>query len=329
MRIYGLEEHMATTDVVEAWKRQDPGLTEPMMRWAIASDVTPALLDLDDGRLAAMDDAGIDIAVLSVTTPGLQNLAAAEAAALKGHTNDAIAPAVRRHPERLQGFATLATPAPAAAAAELQRAVTELGLNGAMVNARSGDRYVDAVEFWDIYEAAAHLRAPIYLHPRAPLPLVNRAYYGGFGDPVDSMLATGAIGWHYDAGLTALRMIASGLFDRFPDLQVILGHWGEVVLFYLDRIAVLDRIAHLQRPVAEYFRSNVFITPGGISSHKYLRWSLETVGIEHLMYASDYPFNRERDGSVRRFLDTAPISDADRESIAFHNWERLVAGIRR
>ena len=329
MRIYGLEEHMATADVVEAWKRQDPQLQEPMMRWALASDVTPALLDLDGDRLAAMDDAGIGTAVLSLTTPGLQNLAAAEAVALQGPTNAAIAAAVGRHPDRLQGFATLAMPAPAAAAAELQHAVTELGLSGALINARSGDRTVDAPEFWDVYEAAAHLRAPIYLHPRAPLAAVSQAYYGGFGEPVDSLLATGAIGWHYDAGLTVLRMIISGLFDRFPDLQVILGHWGEVVLFYLDRIAVLDRVSNLQRPVAEYFRSNIFITPGGISSHKYLRWSIETAGPERIMYASDYPFNRERDGSVPRFLDTAPISDADRESIAFRNWEKLVAGIRR
>ncbi|MGK3204305.1 amidohydrolase family protein [Amycolatopsis sp. MEPSY49] len=329
MRIYALEEHMATTEVVEAWQRRDPGFSEPMMRWAVAGDITPALLDLDQGRLAAMDDAGIDVAVLSVSTPGLQNLSPAEARALQEPTNDAIAAAVGRHPERFQGFATLATPAPATAAAELRRAVVELGLNGAMVNARSGDRGVDAIEFWDIYEAAAHLRAPIYLHPRAPLPVINQTYYGGFDGSVNDLLATGAIGWHYDAGLTLVRMITAGLFDRFPDLQVILGHWGEVVLFYLDRIAVLDGVTRLQRPVAEYFRSNVHITPGGISSHKYLRWSMETVGAERVMYASDYPFNRERDGSARRFLETAPISATEREGLAYRNWERIVAGIRR
>jgi uncharacterized protein len=329
MKIHGLEEHMATADVVAAWKRQDPGLTEPMMRWATASDVTPALLDLDDGRLAAMDDAGIDTSVLSLSTPGLQNLAAAEAVALQGPTNDVIAAAALRHPERLQGFATLATPAPAAAAAELRRAVTDLQLNGAMIHARSGERGVDAIEFWDIYEAAADLRAPIYLHPRAPLPIINEAYYRGFGEHVDSLLATGGVGWHYDAGLTLVRMIISGLFDRFPDLQIILGHWGEVILFYLDRIAVLDGVTQLQRPLAEYFRANIFITPGGISSHKYLRWSAETVGMDRVMYASDYPFNRERDSSARRFLDTAPITDAERECMAFRNWEKLVADIRR
>jgi uncharacterized protein len=124
-------------------------------------------------------------------------------------------------------------------------------------------------------------------------------------------------------------MIVAGLSDRFPDLQIIPGHWGEVALFYLDRIADLDMVTSLQQPVAEYFRSNIFITPGGISSHKYLRWSLETAGIERIMHASGYPFNTERDGSAPRFLDTAPISDADRETIAFRNWEKPIAGIRR
>jgi len=329
MKLYGLEEHMATAEVMQAWQRRDPGLAEPMMKWALAGDTRRDLLELDDGRIAAMDDAGIDTAVLSFTTPGLQSLDGPEAASLQGPANDTIAAAVRRHPGRLQGFATLATPAPAAAADELRRAVTRLGLNGAMVNAHSGARSLDAPQFWDIFEAAADLRAPIYLHPRAPVPVVTDAYYRGFDAPVDALLATGAFGWHYDAGLTVLRMIIAGVFDRFPDLQIILGHWGEVVLFYLDRIAILDAVTSLQRPIAEYFRSNIHITPGGISSHKYLRWSMETVGADRIMYASDYPFNRERAGSARRFLADAPISDADRERIAFRNWEELVAGIRR
>ncbi|GAA1138582.1 MULTISPECIES: amidohydrolase family protein [Streptomyces violaceusniger group] len=329
MKLYGLEEHFVTPDVLDAWKRRDPQLAEPMMKWAVASDITPALLDLGGGRIAAMEDAGIDTAVLSLTTPGLQNLDPAEAVPLQAPTNDAIAAAVRRHPGRFQGFAALATSAPSAAAEELRRAVTELGLSGALVNANSGGRALDAPVFWDVYEAAEDLRAPIYLHPSVPFPAVTKAYYRGFGEPVDSMLATGAFGWHYDAGLTMLRMIVGGVFDRFPELQVILGHWGEVVLFYLDRVAAMDNLTDLRRPIAEYFRSNIFITPGGISSHTYLRWSLETVGVERIMYASDYPFNRESTGSARRFLETAPIGEADRERIAFRNWEKLVAGIRR
>jgi predicted TIM-barrel fold metal-dependent hydrolase len=329
MRLYALEEHFLTAEVAEAWQRHDPQLAEPMMKLAFAGVTMPALLDVGDGRIAAMDDAGIDTAVLSLTTPGLQNLPAAEAVALQVAVNDGLAAAVRRHPGRLQGFATLATPAPAAAADELRRAVTELGFNGTLVNAHSGGRALDAAEFWDIYEAAEDLRAPVYLHPRAPVPSVTDAYYRGFGEPVDSMLATGTFGWHYDAGLTVLRMIIAGVFDRFPGLQIILGHWGEVVLFYLDRVAAMDTLVTLRRPIADYFRTNIFITPGGIASHKYLRWSLETVGAERIMYASDHPFNRERAGSARAFVDSAPISAADRELIAYRNWEKLVAGIRR
>lgn len=329
MKLYALEEHFVTDDVVDAWRRRDPRLAEPMMQWAAASELTPALLDLDAGRVAAMDDAGIDTAVLSLTTPGLQNLDAAEAVALQAPTNDLLAAALRRHPGRFEGFAALATPAPAAAADELRRAVGELGFHGALVNANSGGRSLDAPEFWDIHEAAEDLRAPIYLHPGVPVAAVTEAYYRGFGTPVDDMLATGAFGWHYDAGLTVLRMILAGVFDRFPDLRLILGHWGEVVVFYLDRVAAMDRLTELRRPIAEYFRANIFITPGGISSHKYLRWSLETVGAERIMYASDHPFTRERAGSARHFLEEAPVSEADRERIAYRNWEELVAGIRR
>lgn len=329
MKLFALEEHFATADVVAGWRRADPDLREPMMRWAIESDLTSDLMGLGDARIAAMDDAGIDVAVLSLTTPGLQNLSAAEAVLLQAPTNDVVAAAVARHPDRLQGFATLATPAPATAAAELRRTVEELGFNGAMINARSGERGVDGPEFWDIYEAAADLRAPIYLHPRAPRPQVYDAYYAGFDGSVGDLLATGAIGWHYDAGLTALRMIVSGLFDRFPELQVILGHWGEVVPFYLDRIGVLDGVTRLQQPVADYFRSNIHLTPGGISSHRYLRWATEVVGADRVMYASDFPFNRERGGSARAFLETAPLSEPDREQIASGNWARIVAGIRR
>lgn len=179
-------------------------------------------------------------------------------------------------------------------------------------------------------------RAGVELAVSVPVALVCSVdvlpvchYYEGFGKPIADMLATGAIGWHYDAGITALRMIVSGVFDRFPDLQMILGHWGEVVLFYLDRISVLDGLAHLQRPIADYFRSNIHVTPGGIASHKYLRWTLETLGADRIMYASDYPFNRERDGAVTQFLNNAPASQDQRALIAHTNWDKLVANIRR
>ena len=121
----------------------------------------------------------------------------------------------------------------------------------------------------------------------------------------------------------------SGVFDRFPDLQVIIGHWGEVVLFYLERIEHLVAAAKLERPLSEYVRSNVFVTPSGMLSPRYLRWAIEILGAERILFSTDYPFEPASQGGARRFLEAADLSDADREKIASANWERLCAGIRR
>jgi len=142
-------------------------------------------------------------------------------------------------------------------------------------------------------------------------------------------LATHGYGWHYDAGLQLLRLILAGVLDRFPNLQLILGHWGEVMMFYLERIDRLTGIANLERPVSEYVGSNVFITPGGVFSQRYLQWTLDVVGVDRILFASDYPYVMVPDGGSRRFLEEAPISETDREKIASGNWEKLCAGIRR
>ena len=330
LKIIGLEEHVATRDVLAAWRDQGPLMEDMTMRWSVAGPTAAALTDLGEGRIQAMDDAGVDVAVLSLTTPGLQALPTRQAVALQGPTNDIIADAVRRHPDRFQGFATLATPDPAAAARELHRAMTDLGLNGVMLHARSGDHLIDEQQFWDIFEVAAHHRAPVYLHPGITLPSVDAAYYAGFEDRVGGLLKSGAPGWHYQTGIVLLRLILSGIFDRFPDLQVILGHWGEMVLFYLDRIGVLDHGSTLQRPVAEYFTTNVHITSGGIPSHRYLRWAAEVVGADRLMHATDYPYNNQKGGQfARTFLDSSSLDQHDRQAVASGNWERIVAGIQR
>jgi predicted TIM-barrel fold metal-dependent hydrolase len=229
----------------------------------------------------------------------------------------------------LSGFATLSLPDADAAAAELERAVTRLGFDGAMVFGHARERPLDHRDNWALFEAAEALQAPLYLHPQSPTPDVRAAYYQGLGDPAELALATFGIGWHYDAGLALLRMIVGGVFDRFPDLQVIVGHWGEVVLFYLDRIDNVGRVTGLPRPVSEYFRTNVHVTPGGIFSQRYFRWALEVMGPERIMFACDYPYRSAPPEGCDGFLAAADISDAARERIASGNWERLVAGIRR
>ena len=329
MKTIGLEEHFVTPDVVRAWRALDPRLQDLAIVPSTEGEPARRLAELDGSRFTAMDETRLDIQVLSLSTPGVQSLESAEAVALQTATNDVLADTVRAHPGRLGGFATLATPDPAAAAAELERAVTKLGLDGAMVFGRTRERSLDHPDFWPIFEAAEALRAPLYLHPLSPPPEVRAAYYRGLGDGTDASLATFGLGWHYDTGVHLLRLILSGVFDRYPGLQVIVGHWGETVLFYLERIEKITAVAKLHRPLAEYFRENIFLTPSGMFSKRYLRWATEIVGIDRVMLATDYPFESSPQGGTRRFLEEANLGDADRQKIGSGNWTRLRAGIRR
>ena len=328
MKTIGLEEHFVTPDVLRAWSRLEPQWQNPAGLSA-DDDLARRLVELGGERLAAMGDTGLDVQVLSLTSPGVQNVEPKDAVPLQIACNDLAADVVRAHPNQLQGFATLATTDPNEAARELERAVTTLGLNGALIFPRSRGERLDQREFWPIFEAAAALQAPLYLHPQVPPPPVQAAYYSGFDGAVNTGLATYGIGWHYDVGVALLRLILAGVFDQFPNLQVVVGHWGEVVLFYLDRVDNLAAAARLARPISEYFRTNVLVTPGGVFSQRYLRWALEVVGVDRILFATDYPFRFAPDSGARRFLEEADLSEADREKIASGNWARICAGIRR
>ncbi len=329
MKIIGLEEHFVTKDVLSAWRALPPRWQDLSLPASTGGDTGQRLLELGPERFAAMTQTGLDVQVLSLTAPGVQNLRPAEAVALQTATNDLLADAVRQHPDHLQGLATLATPNPAAAARELERAVTQLGLNGGMVFGRTRERNLDNIRFWPVFEAAAALNAPLYLHPQSPRPAVRTAYYGGYGPALDAAFATHGLGWHYETGVQLLRLVLSGVFDRFPALQIIVGHWGEVVLFYLERAQDLAAAKKLPRPLVDYMRSNVFVTPSGMLSPRYLRWASEVVGPERMLFSTDYPFEAASLAGARHFLEQADLSAADRTQIASGNWDRLGAGIRR
>ena len=329
MRIVALEEHLVTDPVLSAWRALEPQWRDLAFVHSSQGEPARRLLDLEEDRRAAMADSGVDVQVLSLTAPGLQNLAPEDAVALQGAVNNVIAGTVRTAPDRFQGFATLATPVPREAARELERAVTRLGLNGAMLFGRTRGRNLDHPDNWPIFEAADALRAPLYIHPQSPRPAVREALYSGLGDEVDAALATHGIGWHYEAGVQILRLVLSGVFDRFPNLQLITGHWGEVVLFYLERVDHLAGIAKLERPVSDYFRRHVSVTPSGIFSPRYLRWAVEVLGADRILFSTDYPFVPVPHGGARRFLNEADLSEADRALVAHGNWDRLVAAIRR
>ncbi|HEY1569952.1 MAG TPA: amidohydrolase family protein [Pseudonocardiaceae bacterium] len=305
MRVIAIEEHFATAELRPA-------------NW-----VDP-LLDLGAGRIAEMDAAGVDVQVLSAPPPAVQQFPPDEAVAVAHAVNDRLAEAVTAHPDRFAGFATLPTPAPEAAAAELGRAVRGLGFRGAMLHGHTGGRFFDDQAFWPIFEAAEDLDVPVYLHPAPPPKAVFDAYFSGLDQTVAGLLATAGWGWHVETGLHALRLMVSGLFDRFPSLQVVLGHMGEFLPFGLARAdsVLRDATAGLGRTVAEYFQENFHVTTSGFFSAPPLQCALSVVGVDRILFAVDYPYASNGEGVD--FLNSVPIAPADRAKIAHLNAERLL-----
>ena len=323
MKIIALEEHFILPELRAAWSALDPSLQEPMSNLPGQDETGARLADLGDLRLKEMDESGIDVQVLSLNPPGTQILEPAAARDLARAANDQLAAIVARQPDRFQAFATLPTPDPAAAAIELERCVSELGFRGALLCPRTRDRSLDQPEFFPILEKAAELRVPLYLHPQSPALAVRQTYYSGFDEKLDTLFASAGFGWHVDTGIYALRLILAGVFDRLPSLQIILGHWGEVILFFLDRIDSLAKTAQLPKPISSYMRDNFYVAGSGIMSPRYLREAVDILGIDRILYSIDYPYMMMPNGEARRFLMDAPLSDADKLKIAHGNWERL------
>ena len=326
MKIIAIEEHFCPAEVSAAWRDLPSDLQDPTQKVFGDDETNRCLEDLGELRLRHMDEMGVDMQVISLTTPATQVLGAEAAVRLARLSNNLVAQAVTVHPSRLQGFATLPTPDPAEAARELERCVGDLDMKGAMLTGRTRDRPLDAPEFSPIFEAAAKLGVPLYLHPQIPLKAVRDAYYTGFGDTVDAIFASGGWGWHADAGVQALRLILAGTFDRWPDLQVVLGHWGEIIMLYLDRIGpALDKgiQGKLDRTVEDYIKGNFYVTPSGILSGRYLQNAVEVMGIDRIMFSVDYPYVSAP--NARAFLANADLSELDKAKFAHGNWERLTS----
>jgi predicted TIM-barrel fold metal-dependent hydrolase len=319
MRTITLEEHFVTHSFLKA--TSVPGKpVHPAMQ-----AMHPKLLDLGAGRIAAMDEAGIDYQVLSLAAMGIDGLDAATATALVHEVNDELADAVKANPARLGGFATLALKDPASAAKELERCVTQLGFHGALVDGTTDGLFLDDARFLPVFEAAVALGVPVYLHPALPPEPVREAYFSGLPGELGFALSMAGWGWHAELGLHTLRLIVSGLFDRLPKLQLIIGHMGEGLPYALARSsAVLSRGGNLQKPVADYFQSNLHVTTSGYFTEPPLRCALDVIGIDRLMFSVDYPFSPNTNG--RKYLDGLgrTLGAEDLARLSHRNAERLL-----
>lgn len=283
------------------------------------------LVDFDH-RLKIMDNTGVDVHLLSLTTPGVQSLDPALAVTMARQTNDYLAGIIKKYPGRFAGLAAVSPQDVPAAVTEVDRALGELKLNGVLINSYTNGAYLDEPQFDPLLAAIARHGVPLYLHPRIPAPAMVQPYLA-------QGLTNAIWGFAADTGLHAMRMIMGGVFDRHPDLSVVLGHMGEAIPYWFWRIdnmfvkarsspnAATYPARNLKKMPSQYFRENFYITTSGVNSHANLKFALEVVGVDRIMFAIDYPFESSAESVA--FLDSAPISQTERKKIAFRNAERV------
>jgi predicted TIM-barrel fold metal-dependent hydrolase len=321
MKLIAIEEHFLTKEVSDQWKKNNDE-DDPTQKLHFG-EIQSLLEEIGSNRIKLMDETGIDIQVLSLTSPGLHNLGI-ESVQLAKETNDYLSAIVKKTPERFQGFATLPMSVPEEVARELERSVKYLGLKGAMLCGRTGEKNLDHKDYWELFETAEKLGVPLFIHPQIPQKAVRDVYYSGFDDFTNLAFSTFGLGWHYEAGIQFIRLVLAGVFDRFPNLQIILGHWGEVILFYVERMESLGKIAKLEKPFIDYVRQNLYVTASGMYSHSCLQRTVDIIGTDRILFSADYPYQYREGRDARNFLEATDLSKEDKEKFAFLNWERLV-----
>ena len=318
-----VETHFITQKWIDALlDREDyPRLThdESSDRWRLyyhedvfePFGVRERLLDVGDGRIALMDDAGVDVAVLSLTAPGCEQLDAAVGSRVAAAANDALAAAIARHPQRLQGFAALCTKDVGAAVVELERAVRELGLKGWKTHSNYGDSFLDEQRYWPILAKAEELDVPIYLHPAAPMIRELQTY--------GLALAGAGFGFGVETALAMMRLVLSGAFDAFPRLRVILGHYGEGLPFQLQRVdhaftrphirADGAAVPELLHPPSFYLRTNMWVSTSGNYLPAAFACTRDALGVDRIVLGTDHPY--EEMGESLAFLRDLQLSPSE------------------
>ncbi len=329
------EEAFATRDQMNAFRRlladgyDDPGFKSLWGFYLNSSSdrarfIIDRLQNLGAERIADMDASGIDMQVLSLTSPGVQVFDAATANALARDSNDELAAAIARHPTRFVGLAAAAPQDPPAAAREIERGVRQLGLRGVIINSHTMGERLDDPKFWAIFEAAEALDVPIYLHPNAP-PRDMIAPY------LEAGLDGAVFGFQAETGLHMLRIIVAGVFDRFPKLKMIIGHCGEALPYWMYRIDYMHRaqiaakrypmLKELKRTPSEYLRENVYVTNSGVAWAPAIMFCHQVMGADHTLYAMDYPYQYL--ASEVTVSDNLPMSAEDKKKYFQTNAEKL------
>lgn len=330
MKLIAIEDHYMSKAVNEKYMEVMTKIVSPAERARLEGLqgylANSPISDLDQVRIATMDRQGVDMQVISYGNNSPQDLPADAAIPLCRQANDELAAAIQQHPARFAGWAALPVGDPKAAADELSRTVNELGFKGASLNGNYNGRFFDEPEFFPIFQKAAELDVPIYFHPGFPNEKVADYYYKGENIPqaVSAVFGAYGYGWHVDVGIHMMRMILSGIFQKLPNLKLMTGHWGELVPYYFDRIdeMIPESVTGFDRPFSQIYKEHVYITPSGIASKGPATLTINEMGADHVLWSHDFPYVK-RD-NVKDFLMDLPISEEDKEKIAYKNAEKLL-----
>lgn len=315
-RVVALEEHY--------WDREVAATFGPGDDMRRAPGIVERLFDYDELRLKEMDEAGIDLQVLSHGAPATQRGDAEAAVKLARGANDRLREIVLSHPDRFAAFASLPTPDPMAAADELERCVTKLGFKGAMVHGLTNGVFFDDKRFWPIFERAQALDVPLYMHPASPHPAVVEAYYQDYLKDFPSLL-TAAWGFTVETATQGIRLVLSGVFDAYPEVKIILGHLGESLPFSLWRIdQALARPGNQDTSFSfrDYFSKHFWITTSGNFSNPALLCCVMELGIDRILFSVDYPFVENL--PAMDWIPTIPLCAEDKVKLLSGNAERLL-----
>jgi 2,3-dihydroxybenzoate decarboxylase len=309
--VIAIEEHYWDEELAKTYSGGEAGRP---------GEQSKRLHDFDGLRIEEMDEAGIDIQVISHGAPSAQKLPAETAAALTRRVNDRLHAVVAGNP-RLAAFAALPTAVPEAAADELERTV-KLGFKGAMLHGLANGVFLDHKRFWPIYARAEALDVPIYLHPSLPNADVMRIYYGDYVKDFP-MVARPAWGYTVETATLAIRLVLSGVFEQHPKLKIILGHLGETLPFLVWRIdQALARPGQKAMSFRDIFCGNFYITTSGNFSNPALLCCVMEMGIDHILFAVDWPF--VANPPATQWMQGVPLCDDDKAKILSGNAKRLL-----
>lgn len=329
MKIIALEEHLSSKTIGAAVAKtiqQAYPYAQQFMHPAPADEPSvPDLFELGEKRIAELDTAGIDMEIVSYTNP-TQWLMGDEAVTLASQANDTLSEAMKPYPARFRAFATLPWNNPTAAAEELKRTANELGFVGTLISGRpqTGNVFLDNKIYYPIWDALTELDLPVYIHPNyTSIDAVN-AYYTGLNDQLDTILSAYGYGWHYEAGMQVIRMILAGVFEKYPTLKVISGHWGEMVPYFLYRLDQMFKpeVTGLSDTISNIYKKHVWISPSGLYDNDALQFCVNKLGSDRLVFSADWPYVPMTD--AKSFVDNAPLSATDKEKFAYINAEQLL-----